>query len=48
MNKIFVNIAAYRDPELIPTIKDMIEKAQNKKRLSIGICWQYSDDEPEN
>ncbi|MAF25191.1 hypothetical protein CL634_06410 [bacterium] len=48
MNKIFINIAAYRDPELIPTVRDAIEKAQNKERLSIGICWQFDKDEPEN
>jgi len=48
MNKIFVNIAAYRDPELIPTVKDMIAKAQNKKRLSIGVCWQFEDGDPDN
>jgi hypothetical protein len=48
MNKIFINIAAYRDPELIPTVRDIIKKAQKKERLSIGICWQFKDDEPED
>ena len=48
MNKIFINIASYRDPELIPTVRDAIEKASNKKRLSIGVCWQYGPEEPEN
>ena len=37
---IFVQIAAYRDPELEPTIKDMIEKAAKPENLRFGICWQ--------
>ena len=48
MNKIFVNIAAYRDPELIPTVRDMIEKAKDKNRISIGVCWQYGKKEPKD
>ena len=48
MNKIFINIAAYRDPELIPTVRDAIEQANNKNRLRFGVCWQYKDSEPEN
>ena len=48
MNKIFINIAGYRDPELIPTVRDAIEKAKQKERLFFGICWQYGPSEPEN
>jgi hypothetical protein len=44
-NKIFVQIASYRDPELIPTIDDMISKAKNPKNLTFGICWQYDETE---
>lgn len=44
-NKIFVQIASYRDPELIPTIDDMITKAKNAKNLTFGICWQYDETE---
>ena len=29
--KIFVQIASYRDPELVPTIEDMINKAKIHK-----------------
>lgn len=47
-NKIFINIAAYRDPELIPTVRDAIEQAKDKTRLSFGVCWQYNKNEPEN
>ncbi len=43
---IFVQIASYRDPELVPTIKDMIAKAKRPEKLTFGICWQK--DETEN
>jgi glycosyltransferase involved in cell wall biosynthesis len=44
-NKIFVQIASYRDPELVPTVDDMISKAKNPKNLTFGICWQYDETE---
>jgi hypothetical protein len=43
--KIFVQIASYRDPELIPTIKDCISKAKYPERLTFGICWQHSEED---
>ena len=39
--KIFVQIAAYRDPQLIPTIKDMLEKAKKPKNIRLGIARQF-------
>jgi GT2 family glycosyltransferase len=48
MNTIFVQIASYRDPQLIPTIKDMLEKAENPKNLFFGLCWQYDETEDIN
>ena len=42
---IFVQIAAYRDPELLPTIVDCIAKAKYKNNLRFGICWQRHPDE---
>lgn len=45
MEKIFVQIASYRDPELVPTIKDCIAKAKHPERLTFGICWQHSSDD---
>jgi hypothetical protein len=42
---IFVSIAAYRDPELLPTIEDCLTKAQWPDRLRFGICWQHGPDE---
>lgn len=45
MKTIFVQIASYRDPELVPTIKDCISKAKYPDRLTFGICWQNAPDE---
>ena len=42
---IFVSIASYRDPELIPTILDCYNKSDNKSRLHFGICLQDSKEE---
>src|SRR5258708_40042581 len=38
---IFVSIAAYRDPQLVPTMEDCIAKARHPERLRFGICWQH-------
>ena len=43
--KIFVQLASYRDPQLVPTIEDMLEKADNKDLFTFGICWQYDEAE---
>jgi len=43
---IFVSIAAYRDPELIPTIRDCVARARWPGELRFGICWQHADGEP--
>lgn len=45
MNNIFVQIASYRDPELLPTIRDCINKAKYPDKLSFGICWQRDENE---
>lgn len=42
-NLIFVQIASYRDPELVPTIKDCIQKAKYPENLTFGICRQFSE-----
>ena len=41
-NTIFIQIASYRDPQLLPTIEDMLAKAKNPQNLRIGIAWQRS------
>ena len=43
MSKIFISIASYRDPELLPTIKDCLEKADKPDDLIFCIAWQHSD-----
>lgn len=39
--RIFVQIASYRDPECQWTVKDLFEKASHPDRISVGICWQF-------
>ncbi len=41
MDRIFVQIASYRDPECQWTVKYLFEKAARPERVFIGICWQY-------
>lgn len=42
---IFIQIAAYRDPELVPTVLDCIAKAAKPERLHFCIGWQYGENE---
>ncbi len=42
---IFVQIAAYRDPELLPTIRDCLTKAKYPNDLVFGVCWQRRSSE---
>jgi hypothetical protein len=44
-NTIFVQMASYRDPELIPSLNDMINQADHPENLHICICWQHGDEE---
>jgi hypothetical protein len=44
-NTIFVQIASYRDPELLPTIRDCISKAKYPENLTFGIHWQRDETE---
>ena len=48
MNTIFVQIASFRDPQLNPTIKDMLENAKYPENLRIGICNQYNPEDDFN
>jgi hypothetical protein len=47
MNKetILVHLPSYRDPELIPTIKDALKQAKYPKRIHFGICRQFNPDD---
>jgi len=42
MSKIFVSIASYRDPELLPTLDNLLKTAANPEDLTICIGWQHS------
>jgi hypothetical protein len=43
--KIFVQIASYRDPELLPTIIDCVSKSKSPENLTFGICRQFHEDD---
>ncbi len=43
MESIFIQIASYRDPELIHTIDDLLANASNPDALTICIAHQHSD-----
>jgi glycosyltransferase involved in cell wall biosynthesis len=45
---IFIQIAAYRDPQLVPTVLDCIANATYPDRLKFCIAWQHSADEQIN
>jgi hypothetical protein len=40
--KIFVQLASYRDPQLLPTLRDCISKAKFPENLIFSIAWQHS------
>ncbi|NDC71836.1 MAG: hypothetical protein EBZ62_00075 [Sphingobacteriia bacterium] len=42
---IFIQIASYRDPQLLPTLKDAIDKAKYPDNLRFGISWQHHPDD---
>jgi len=44
-NTIFVQIAAYRDPELVKTVEDMLKNAKYPKNLRLGICRQFHQED---
>ena len=49
MSKIFIQIASYRDPQLLPTLKDCIDKAKNPENLVFCIAHQRNpEDEWDN
>ena len=42
LNKIFISLACYRDPEIIPTVRNAYNKAQNKHLLVFGVYAQMA------
>jgi len=43
--RIFVQIASYRDPEMVKTIEDMLSNAKNPKNIIVGVCRQFHPDD---
>lgn len=44
-DEIFVQIAAYRDPELLPTLRDCFKHAKYPERLKVCIAWQHATED---
>lgn len=42
-NSIFIQIASYRDPELLPTIQDCLIKSKYPHNLRFCVAWQHSN-----
>ena len=42
---IFVHLPAYREPELVPTIKDCLAQAKDPSRIIFGICRQFKPED---
>ena len=45
MSKIFIQIASFCDPQLVPTIKDMLENAKKPKNLVFSIARQFNPED---
>jgi len=41
MTKIFIQIAAYRDTELLPTLDSLLSNAKYPENLTFGLVWQH-------
>jgi len=44
-NTIYIQIASYRDPQLLPTLRDCLANAKYPENLRFGICWQHDEKE---
>lgn len=46
MERIFVQIASYRDPQCGPTVLNLLRQARYPERISFGIClqWKWEDE----
>jgi hypothetical protein len=45
MSKIYISIASYRDPQLLPTLYDCIKNANHPENLVFGIAWQHAEED---
>ena len=44
-NSIFVQIASYRDKQLVPTLRSLFENAKHPNNLRVALAWQHREDE---
>lgn len=44
---ILISLASYRDPELIPTIRDCLAQARDPSRLRFAVGWQHGAPKPD-
>lgn len=42
-NKIFIQIASYRDRELLSTLRNCLERSKYPENLVFSICWQHDE-----
>ena len=47
-NKIFLNIASYRDPLMPYTLESLLDRATKPDKVKIGLCWQKGKEEIES
>jgi hypothetical protein len=45
LNKIFISLACYRDPEITPTIRDAYNKAKYRDLLVFGVYAQMAEND---
>jgi hypothetical protein len=45
METILIHLPAYREPELVPTIKSALENAEFPERIHFGICRQFNPED---
>lgn len=46
MSSIFVHLTSYRNFDVIPTIRDCIERSSDKENLHFGVCLQQDEEVP--
>jgi hypothetical protein len=44
-DRIYVQIPAYRDRELLPTLRDLFRQAHSPQNLRVAVAWQYDPSE---
>lgn len=48
LERIFIQIPNYRDPECQWTVKDLFDKAKHPSRIFVGICWQLDPEKDQH